>query len=127
MLSSGAMLAASREDGNALRARSDGKADAKEAANSPKEAGVGVFVDDAQGGGQGFGCRVRRIAVPLAIGPLPEEMPDILAADILHLGDGPFGMLAGTIESRAHDEKLDGLVGEALALADLVAQMQGRT
>lgn len=99
----------------------------REMTNSPEEAGVGVCVDDAKGGGQRCGFWVGRVAVPFAIGAFPEEVPDILAADIRHLGDGLLGVLAGTIESRAHDEKLDGLVGEALTLADLVAQMQGRT
>ena len=59
--------------------------------------------------------------MPFAIGAFPEEVPDILTADVSHLGDGFLDVFAGTIESRAHDEKLDGLVVEALTLADLVA------
>ena len=93
----------------------------EEAANSAEETGVGVFVDDAEGRSERFGFWLGRVAVPFAIGAFPEEEPDILAADIRHLGDGFLDVFAGTTESRAHDEKLDGLVGEALALADLVA------
>lgn len=99
----------------------------KGATKSPEEAGVGVFVDDAEGGGQRFGFWPRLVAVPSAIGPFPEEVPDVPAADIRHLGDAFLGVLAGAVESRAHEEKLNGLAGEALTLADLVTQMQRRT
>jgi len=84
-------------------------------------------VDHAQGGGQGRSFRTWRIAVPFAVGTFPEKVPDILAANIGHLGNGLLGVFAGAIKGRAYVEKLDGLILKALPLADFVAQMQWRT
>jgi len=36
-------------------------------------------VYDGEGVGQGLGLRAGRVAVPLAIGPFPEELPEIFA------------------------------------------------
>lgn len=75
-----------------------------EAANSPEEAGVSVFVDDAKGGSQRCSFRVGWVAVPFAIGPFPEDVPDSFAAHICHLGDGSLGVQTGAVERWAHDE-----------------------
>ena len=84
-------------------------------------------MDHTEGGDQRFDFRAGWVAMPLAIGAFPEELPDIVGADVLQFGDGFLDVFTGTIESRAHDEKLDGLAGESLAFADLVAQRQGRS
>jgi len=65
--------------------------------------------------------------VPFAIGPFPEDVPEILDTNILQLGDGFLGVFTGTIECRTHDEKLNGLVSESLSLTYLISQVQGRT
>ena len=83
-------------------------------------------MDRPEGCGKRFCIRARRVAVPFAIGPFPENAPDIRSADKSHLRDGLLDMLTGATEHWSHEEKLDGLPVEALTLADLVAQMQGR-
>ena len=63
--------------------------------------------------------------MPLAVATLPAEMPNFLVADKGHPGERLFGVPAAAPERRAHGEKLDGLVVEALALAQLVARCNG--
>ena len=93
---------------------------------SSKETPIRVLMDHPEGRGKRFCIRARRVAVPFAIGPFPENAPDIRSADKSHLRDGLLDMLTGATEHWSHEEKLDGLPVEALPLADLVAQMQGR-
>ena len=65
--------------------------------------------------------------MPFEVGSFPENTPDPLSAHKSHLGDGFLDVLTGTIIRRAHEEKFDGLIGEALAFANSVAQMEGGT
>jgi hypothetical protein len=71
--------------------------------------------------------RAGLIAVPFGIGPFPKDVPDSLATHVPHSGDGLLNVLTGTLESGAHQEKINRLAGEALALTHLVTQVQGRT
>ncbi len=94
---------------------------------SAEETTVGVFVDHAEGGGQRGCFWAGLVAMPFEVGSFPENTPDPLGAHKSHLGDGFLDVLTGTIIRRAHEEKFDGLIREALVFADPVAQMQGRT
>ncbi len=75
---------------------------------------------------KGFGFRAGRVGMPFAIRPRPEDMPNLLAAHIRHLGNPGFDELAGTLKSWTHVKKLNGLAREALSLANLFPQVQRR-
>jgi len=97
------------------------------AGGSAEEAAVGVLVDRAQRSAQRICFRAWLIAVPLEVGPFPEEVPHIAGTDEPHFGDGFLDLLAGTLKGGADEEEFDAGVVEALPFAHLVAQVQRGT
>jgi hypothetical protein len=65
-----------------------------------EETAVGVLIDNAQRGGERVGFGVGRIAMPLQVGPLPEDPPRVADAHIGELGDGFLDVLAGIVVPR---------------------------
>jgi len=65
--------------------------------------------------------------MPLAIGPLPKELPHVAGADELDFGNGFLDPLAGTLEGGADEEEFDAGAVEPLPFAHLVAQVQRGT
>lgn len=67
------------------------------------------------------------VAAPFAIGPFPKKLPDSLAAEVGHFGDGILDGLTGPFQNRPHHEQLNRLVGKPRPLANPVAQMERRS
>lgn len=94
--------------------------------NSPEETPARILINDVERFGEGGGFGMGTVSVPLQVGPLPVELPSLSVGYPLDPRDVLMDDLVRTGEGGAGEEKLDVESLEALAFADLVAQMQRR-
>ena len=93
---------------------------------SAKEAAVSVFVDLGECRRQRFGFGTGFVAMPLHVGPLPIDRPNVPRTDIANLGDRLFDPLVGTSKNGAIQKQFNGLTFDSLAFAHSVAKFERR-